>query len=126
MPANRVSASIRSAGCMRGHGPVSKAARAASTARSTSAGPAQAACPMTASLCGDTTVMTASDSRPEMGGLHFPSMNSWSLTHIFQPSFAYLGVAAAIDTEDLAGDVAGLLGYEKRTRGGNILRPAHP
>jgi hypothetical protein len=35
---------------------------------------------MTASLCGDTTVMTASDSDPEAGleagEAHFPSMNS--------------------------------------------------
>jgi hypothetical protein len=66
---------------------MSKAARAAATARSTSAGPAQAACPITASLCGDITLMTASESNaetgPETGEAHFPSMKSWSRSYMF-------------------------------------------
>src|SRR5260370_1440060 len=37
-----------------------------------------------------------------------------------------LGFATAVDAEDLPGDVAGLLGYEERACGGNILGPAHP
>src|SRR5271169_2739094 len=121
MPASRVSASIRSAGCMRGHGPVSKAARAASTARFTSAGPALAAWPMTASLCGDITEMTESD----CGAVHLPSMKSWSLSYIFFPGPS-LGVATAVDAEYLAGDVAGLFRYEERACGGDVFRPAYP
>src|SRR5258708_27122711 len=93
---------------MRGHGPVSKAARAASTARFTSAGPALAAWPMTASLCGDITEMTESD----CGAVHLPSMKSWSLSYIFFPGPS-LGVAAAVDAQDLAGDVASIFGNEE-------------
>ena len=60
-----------------------QAARAASTARFTSAGPAPATRPMTASLCGEITEMTASESGWECGGAHFPSMKSWSLSYIY-------------------------------------------
>src|ERR1700761_5842773 len=129
MPASRVIASIRSAGCMRGHRPPSNAARAASTALFTSAGPAHAAWPMTASVCGDITEMTASES----GAPHFPSMKSWSLSYI--KLLGSLGiswpvetscVATAVDAEDLSGDVPGFLGDKESTCGRNILGLAHP
>jgi hypothetical protein len=56
-PESRLIPSARSAGVMRGHGPSSKARRAAATARSMSAGVASGTRPMTSSVCGDTTSM---------------------------------------------------------------------
>ncbi len=61
----------RSAGAMRGHGPWSKASRAAATARSTSATWASGTRPTSSSVVGETT----SKAEEEDGSTHSPPMN---------------------------------------------------
>jgi hypothetical protein len=65
-------AAIRSAGSSHGQGPSSKALRAASTARSMSAGEAAATVAMTSSVCGETT----SNLWSVAGACQVPPMNS--------------------------------------------------
>ena len=58
-PESRLMPSARSAGVILGHGPSSKARRAAATAASMSAGDASGTRPMTSSVWGETTSMTS-------------------------------------------------------------------
>ena len=71
----------RSAGVMRGHGPWSKAWRAAATARSTSASRASGTRPTTSSVVGDTT----SNTSVEDGSTHSPPMNRRSYVFMGPP-----------------------------------------
>src|SRR5438874_3978102 len=71
MPWERArNAAARSDGDVCGHGPSSKALRAAATARSTSASEASGTTPMTSSVAGDTTSMVF----PPAGATHSPPM----------------------------------------------------
>jgi hypothetical protein len=65
---------MRSAGVVLGHGPLSNAARAHCTARSTSAGPAAATCATRVSLWGEMISMRSS----VLGLRQSPPMNSSS------------------------------------------------
>ncbi len=69
--ARRPTAAARSAGSVRGQGPVSKATRAAATARSMSAVVPAGTRPMTCSVCGETTSMTSVPA----GATQSPPMN---------------------------------------------------
>ncbi len=73
---NGPSASARSCGDMRGQGPSSKAARAARTARSISAGVDEGAVPIRSSVTGEMTSITSCEAGVTMS----PPMNSRSCT----------------------------------------------
>ena len=80
-PERRLRPSARSSGIMRGHGPVSNAARAAAMALSMSAGDASGTVPMTSSVWGEMTSMTPLPS----GFTHSPPMNNLSRTSTIAP-----------------------------------------
>ena len=73
---------MRSAGSSRGHGPVSNAARAASTAAFTSSGPADATWATGVSVCGEMTSMRW----PVLAFDQLPPMNSSSGRTSMSPS----------------------------------------
>ena len=77
-PERRLIPSARSAGVMRGHGPSSKAVRAAATAASMSAGDASGTVPITSSVCGEMTSIVSL----LWGETHSPPMNSLSCTFV--------------------------------------------
>jgi len=79
--ATLVSTAARSTGAIRGHGPLSKASRAAATARSTSAFWASGTRPTSSSVVGETTSNTAD----EEGSTHSPPMNRRSYDFMVPP-----------------------------------------